>query len=166
MKKIFIFLLLSSLLFGSYAVAQNFGDIRLTQTVKGTGLSGNLEGNVAVIISSILGLLGTIFLVLTIYAGILWMTASGEEAKIEKAQEIIKAAVIGLAIVMSAYTITYFIGNKLRDTPGDSNQNKIGCCTLTSPGNDNNRINMTKSACDKAGEDATKTSWVEGSCPK
>jgi len=52
---------------------------------------------------------GVIFMILMVYAGYLWMTARGEEAKIDKAQAIIKAAIIGLVIAVGAYSITNFI---------------------------------------------------------
>lgn len=57
------------------------------------------------IIATVFGLLGVIFIVLIIYAGILWMTAGGEEAKVEKAQTILKNAIIGLIITVSVYAI-------------------------------------------------------------
>ena len=37
------------------------------------------------------------------------MSARGDEGKVDKAQEIVKAAVIGLAITVGAYSITSFI---------------------------------------------------------
>ncbi len=64
---------------------------------------------VAVIIRYALQLIGIIFLVLLIYAGATWMLAAGNEDKIETAKKIIRAAVIGLAIVVSAYSITLFV---------------------------------------------------------
>lgn len=60
-------------------------------------------------ISAALTLVGLIFLVLMIYGGYLWMTARGEEEKVDKAKKIITAAIIGLVVVLSAYAITYFI---------------------------------------------------------
>ena len=60
------------------------------------------------IIRTILGLLGTIFLGLIVYAGILWMTAGGNEEKATKAKTLIFQATIGLVIVLSAYSITFF----------------------------------------------------------
>jgi len=56
-----------------------------------------------------LSLLGVIFLVLTVYAGFLWMTAGGNEEQITKAKTMIRNSIIGLAIVISAYAITYFV---------------------------------------------------------
>jgi ABC-type phosphate transport system auxiliary subunit len=44
-----------------------------------------------------------------IVAGFQWMTAAGNETKVEKALSMIKTAVIGLIIVLAAYAITYFI---------------------------------------------------------
>ena len=57
------------------------------------------------IIGVFLGLLGVIFLALTIYSGFTWMTAGGEEAKVTKAKETLKRAIIGLIIVASSYLI-------------------------------------------------------------
>lgn len=64
---------------------------------------------VATIIQAILGLLGLIFLALTIMAGFKWMTAGGDEKQVGEATASLKSAVIGLIIVLSAYTLTYFI---------------------------------------------------------
>ena len=75
--------------------------------------AGFEEQNVGVIsgrvINVALSLVGLIFLILMVYAGYLWMTARGEEAKITKAQDIIKGTVIGLILVLSAYAITVLI---------------------------------------------------------
>ena len=68
-----------------------------------------LLDNIATIIQVVLGLLGTIFVILMIYAGILWMTAGGNDTQVKKAQNIIQRAAIGLLIVVLAYAITYFI---------------------------------------------------------
>ncbi len=79
----------------------------------GTGLSRDLTGTIGTVVRGVLAITGTIFFLLTIYAGILWMTAQGDEGKIEKAQSIIKACVMGLIITLSAYSVTYFVGNRL-----------------------------------------------------
>lgn len=67
------------------------------------------------IIQIALSFLGVIFLVLTIYGGFLWMTAAGDEGKVESAKKMITAAIIGLIIIVSAYAISYFVINKLID---------------------------------------------------
>lgn len=65
------------------------------------------------LISPALALIGVIFLVLMIYAGILWMTARGEAPQVTKARDTMIRAIIGLAIVLSAYAITSFIFTSL-----------------------------------------------------
>ena len=65
------------------------------------------------IVKTVLGMTGTIFLILTVYAGILWMTAAGKDEQVEKATKILRTAVVGLIIIMSAYAITYFVTGRL-----------------------------------------------------
>ncbi len=124
MKKNFFYAAIISVLFFSlFSVVQagGLGDAGgyLQNAVKDTGLDTGGDGDtllttsVGTVIKAALALVGTIFFVLTIYAGILWMTAAGEEEKVTKAKNIIIAAVIGLFIVMSAYAITAFVTAKL-----------------------------------------------------
>lgn len=61
-------------------------------------------------IRALLSLIGIVFIVLIIYAGIIWMTSRGSEAEAQRAKDIIIRAVIGLVIVLGAYSITYFVG--------------------------------------------------------
>ena len=76
--------------------AAGLGDISIGQVV-------------AQIIKVVLGLLSIVFLILIVMAGFKWMTAGGNEEQIKKSTATIKAAVIGLIIVLAAYTLTYFI---------------------------------------------------------
>jgi len=78
-----------------------------------SGLERDLTVSVGTVIQAVLSLVGTIFFILTIYAGILWMTAQGKDEQVKKAKDIIQAAIIGLAVVLAAYAITYFVTNKL-----------------------------------------------------
>jgi predicted secreted protein len=65
------------------------------------------------IIKPVLGLLGLLFLCLTVYAGGLWMTAAGNPKRVEKAKDILVAAVIGAVIVVAAYSLTNALFNAL-----------------------------------------------------
>lgn len=79
------------------------------------GVGGNFDAPidprviVANIIRIALTLLGTILVVLIVYAGFLWMTAAGEADKIEKAKKILYNSVIGMVIILAAYSITTFV---------------------------------------------------------
>jgi hypothetical protein len=79
---------------------------------------------IGIVINVFLGTLGVIFLILTIYAGFLWMTAGGNDAQIGKAKKILVNAVIGLIITLSAYAIVTFIFNALEDA-GLINQGQV-----------------------------------------
>jgi len=61
------------------------------------------------IINSVLGVVGSLALLMFVYGGITWMTSSGSQEKIKKGRDIIVWAVIGLAIVFSAYGLTRVI---------------------------------------------------------
>ncbi len=75
---------------------------------------------VARIINAALGLLGVIMIVLMVYSGFLWMTSAGSEDKVEHARGIIYGAVIGLVIILSAYTVTYFVLQQLYSATTES----------------------------------------------
>lgn len=64
---------------------------------------------VSLVIKGVLSILGVIFLILMIYAGYLWMTAAGDQEKVSKSKNLIRAAIIGLCIVIGAYVISYFV---------------------------------------------------------
>ncbi len=114
MKKIFLLLSVCLLLLPFSASAQwNSAATKLGEVGKQTGLEASLETSVGTIISGALALVGTIFLILTVYAGILWMTAQGNEEKVTKSKNIIIAAIIGLVITMAAYAITSFVTGRL-----------------------------------------------------
>lgn len=68
-----------------------------------------LVNNLNTIINIALSLLGIIFILLTIYGGVLYMTSRGNEEQTKKGQKIITQALIGLIIILAAYAITYFI---------------------------------------------------------
>ena len=78
----------------------------------GADTSSTVGSVIGSVIATALSLVGIIFLALMVYAGFLWMTARGESSQIEKAQDIIKTSIIGIAIVLSAYAITQFVTGK------------------------------------------------------
>lgn len=63
---------------------------------------------IANIIRIVLEFLGIIFLGLTIVAGFMYMTSAGNEEKIKKAVGLLKNGIIGLVIVLAAWTITRY----------------------------------------------------------
>ena len=80
--------------------------------------SSFLSTRLGTIVGAILSFIGVLFMILIVYGGLLWMTARGNEQQVEKAKNLIIQAVIGLIIVLAAYTITAFIGSQLTDVGG------------------------------------------------
>lgn len=94
-------------------IAQNYG---LKTAADVSGLSGSViskTGDIptmlGVMVSIVLALVGVYFFILILYAGFIWMTAAGSTERVGKAKSKLSSAVIGLVIVLSAYTITQFI---------------------------------------------------------
>lgn len=73
----------------------------------------SLSQMIGVIIEAALALIGSIFLILMLYAGYNWMMARGEEEKVTKAKDTITRAIIGLIIVVGAYAIWSFVFSNL-----------------------------------------------------
>jgi uncharacterized membrane protein YwzB len=88
-------------------------------TKAGIAEGGGLTQMLGNIINVFLGFLGIVFLVLMLYAGFMWMTAQGDEAKVKKAKDIIFQAIIGLIVIVAAYAISNFVlGSLLNSTRG------------------------------------------------
>lgn len=86
----------------------------LTGTAKNAGVVGEdgvktLPEIVGVIVRSVLIMLGVLFFVLVVSAGLQWMTAGGNEEKVAKAKKNLGNALVGLIIVIGSYTIVYFV---------------------------------------------------------
>ena len=60
-----------------------------------------------------LGLLGLIAVAFLIYAGVLMVTAGGNDEQVSKAKTTITYAVIGIIIILLSYTIVTFVTSAL-----------------------------------------------------
>jgi amino acid transporter len=69
----------------------------------------DLLDRVITIIRYLFGFIGTILVVIIIYAGFRWMTAGGKEEQIKEAKSWIRNAVIGLLIIIMSYSIVYAV---------------------------------------------------------
>jgi len=121
MKKIlitFLFSLLLALPIATMAAPGGFGfGSTLDNVAKDSGYNpGNelsLDQRISSFISIFLSFLGVIFMILMLYGGYNWMTAAGDEKKVDKAKDTIRAAVIGLVIVIASYAISVFIVSRI-----------------------------------------------------
>ncbi len=61
------------------------------------------------IINAVLGLVGSIALLMFIYGGITWMTAAGNKQNVEKGKNILMWAALGLAVIFLSYALVTFV---------------------------------------------------------
>ncbi len=91
----------------------------LKAAAAGSGLEGGcasadcLPEVIGRAINIVLGFLGIVLLALFLYAGFLWMTAGGDEAKVKTARQLITNAIIGYFIIGAAYALTGFVLDSL-----------------------------------------------------
>lgn len=90
-----------------------------------TGIGNNLAiGNedpeeiVISLINWVLGILALIAVIFILLGGFRWMTAGGNEESVEKAKEILIAAIIGLVIIMAAWGIALYAVTVLGNETG------------------------------------------------
>lgn len=124
------FVLSSLVLLSCFSVAYHVRAGGLLDTVNEGGLdqiagSGTTPTDIRVIVARLinvsLGFLGTIFVVLVVYAGFQWMTSGGDSAKIGEAKKRVTAGVIGLAIILASWGLSTFITGCIWQAVGTSN---------------------------------------------
>lgn len=123
MNKIFVIFTLSFLFVTNVAFAQS-GQTNNTGGTQGTTnntaesvtiinpLGDNIttpQALIGKIINSVLGVVGSLALVMFIYGGFIWMTSSGSSEQVKKGRDILMWAVIGLVIIFSAYGLVRFV---------------------------------------------------------
>lgn len=97
----------------AYAQGAAFFDNPQSGAPPSAAAQGTLGQNITNIINFFLGLLGLIAVAFLIYAGIMMVTAGGDEAAIGKAKKIITFAVVGIVIILLSYTIITFVTTAL-----------------------------------------------------
>ncbi len=73
--------------------------------------AGDLAGVMTNIINWVLGFIALVAVLMLIWGGVRYVTAIGDESKVEDAKHIISEAVIGLTIVGMAYAIVVVVVN-------------------------------------------------------
>ena len=125
-----------------------------TINADGATVSGIILG----IISWVLGFAGILAILFIIYAGISFLTSSGNEKQAEKAKTILTNAVIGIIIIILSYTIVSFIkvnvagALKLTTATSVSDTSSPTTANISSPANAEVAI---AAAADSSEKDAT-----------
>lgn len=73
------------------------------------GKVDNVQQLIGKVISAVLGVVGSIALIMFIYGGLTWMLAAGNAQNVEKGKSILMWATIGLVIIFSSYAMVQFV---------------------------------------------------------
>ncbi|HNU81331.1 MAG TPA: pilin [bacterium] len=115
MKKIFAIFVLSFLFVTNIALAQSGKSDNKTPTsvsITNPLAAGGIDSFQTLIgraINSILGVVGSLALVMFVYGGLLWMTSGGSNEQVKKGRDILIWATVGLVIIFSAYGLVRFV---------------------------------------------------------
>jgi len=71
---------------------------------------------IGTIIKAVLGIIGSLALLMFIYGGLTWMLAAGNTDKVTKGKNILIWAVIGLVVIFTAYAVVNFVFDSLSGT--------------------------------------------------
>lgn len=105
--------LLGASVTNAFAQSANFFDNPQGGTAPNATAQGTLGQNITTILNYFLGILGLVAVAFLIYAGVLMVTAGGNDEQIGKARKIITYAVIGIVIILLSWTIVTFVASAL-----------------------------------------------------
>jgi len=123
MKKYFLASLLFSFSLFVFVVSTHAQD--LSNPAPCSASSGNCLTNplgsvstpqalIGKIINAVLGVVGSLALLMFVYGGLTWMTSSGSQEKVKKGRDIIVWSAIGLAIIFASYGLVRILLNSVQ----------------------------------------------------
>lgn len=83
------------------------GPIKLTSPLGSIGDKPELI--IGTIINGIMGIVGSLALLMFVYGGITWMLAAGESGRVQKGKDILTWATIGLIVIFASYGLVKFV---------------------------------------------------------
>lgn len=86
-------------------------------TYLGLGTTDIKQG-VMMIVTTLLGFLGLLAIIIILYGGFIWLTSAGNEEKVGKAKQVISAGIIGLIIIFISYALVSFVISNIGKATG------------------------------------------------
>lgn len=133
------------------ALASNYDGGYIDALGKSAGLNTtantSIEETVAFFITILLGFVGIILLVITIRAGVLWMTAQGDKKVIDNSKKTIIGSAIGLFLILSSYSLSEFVINSINQAAQNNFNQNIGATTPSGSGGFSQTVCESNSQC-------------------
>lgn len=76
---------------------------------------------IARVIKAALGLVGSVGLLMFLYGGFTWMTAGGNEKKVDQGKQVLTWAVLGLIVIFTSYAVLSFVIERLTTSTSSNN---------------------------------------------
>ena len=116
-KILLLFILISGLFSFTPALAFNLKDSfsstgslnSFSNQIGYTDQTKTPEYYIGLLLNGLFSILGIIAIAMLIYSGVVWMTARGNESKVEKARENIIDIIMGLIFIVGSYALTTFL---------------------------------------------------------
>jgi Type IV secretion system pilin len=83
--------------------------VALTNPLTGNSTSKSIPELLGTIISYVMGIIGSLALVMFIYGGATWMLSAGNQEQVTKGKNIIIWAALGIAIIFTSYALVKFV---------------------------------------------------------
>lgn len=83
--------------------------VKLNNPLTGTASSVEIPALLGKIINYIMGIVGSLALVMFIYGGLTWMISGGNTEQVTKGKQIIIWATLGIAVIFTAYALVRFV---------------------------------------------------------
>lgn len=75
------------------------------------------EAIIGNVINAVLGIVGSLALLMFIYGGLVWMTSSGNSEKVQKGKNILVWATLGLVVIFASYALVNFVLTDVINAP-------------------------------------------------
>ncbi len=125
---IFVFVFLGAATVGLAATEETSGDSSGSDTVSGgSNTISNPLGSVddpreiiGNVIKAMLGIVGSLALLIFIFGGFTWVTSAGNDEKIKKGKDMITWAAFGLVVIFLSYALVTFVISAITGESGGS----------------------------------------------
>jgi hypothetical protein len=76
-------------------------------------------------INGVMGVVGSLALLMFVYGGLLWMTSGGSQDKVKKGKDIILWSAIGMVVIFGAYALTQFVITTLTNSAANTTNSGV-----------------------------------------
>jgi hypothetical protein len=85
------------------------GAVKLDNPLTGSATNTDIPTLLGKVINSVMGVIGSLALVMFIYGGIIWMLSAGNQEQVTKGKNILIWAAVGIVIIFSSYALVKLV---------------------------------------------------------